>query len=232
MAYTPKKLKSPILRFWIITLFPETVVPYITSSIIGRAVGTNYISVDCVSPRDYATDKHKTVDDRPYGGGPGMVMSALPILQAVKSVQSKIKRRKNAKILILLTSPGGQTLTNELADSWLETQYTDIIILCGRYEGIDSRVAQILGASAVSIGDYVMTGGELAAMVMIDVVTRRIPGVLGDNLSVEELRTSSHIMYTRPSELQWQDQTYSVPEVIKNGNHAEIEKWKKEGINI
>jgi tRNA (guanine37-N1)-methyltransferase len=220
------------MRFWVVTLFPEAVMPYAQSSIIGRALGTNYISVVCVSPRDFATDKHKTVDDRPYGGGPGMVMCAMPILKAVESIQKQIKRRKNAKTLVILTSPGGETMTNELADTWISAEhgFTDIVVLCGRYEGIDSRVAEILQAVPVSIGDFVMTGGELAALVMIDVITRRIPGVLGDNLSIEESRISSHTMYTRPDTVEWKGEQYTVPDVIKNGNHAEIEKWRKSSV--
>ncbi len=230
MAYSPKRLRSPKIRYWIVTLFPEVIESYTSVSIIGRAVGTNYVSVQCVNPRDFATDKHKTVDDRPYGGGPGMVMTALPILQAIESIARQIRRRKNAKTLVLLTSPGGETMTNGLADNWIEGGYTDIVILCGRYEGIDSRVAEIVHAVAVSIGDYVMTGGELAALVMIDVITRRIPGVLGDNLSIEESRVSSHTMYTRPDMVEWKGKQYTVPDVIKNGNHAEIEKWRKSSV--
>lgn len=226
MAYTPTKQKTPNIRFWTVTLFPEVCEPYLTASIIGRAVGTNYIAVYLVNPRDCARDKHKTVDDRPYGGGPGMVMSPEPILIAVDKIKKEITKLGGSNVLVVLTSPGGEVLTNEWAQSVIDTQYSDVVILCGRYEGIDSRVAEILGAHSISIGNYVLTGGELPALVMIDVITRRIPGVLPKSESLEESRVSSHEMYTRPAVLEWQGSEYPVPEVLQNGNHAEIEKWK------
>lgn len=228
MPYIPKKQKKPTIRFWVVTLFPEVVEPYVSSSIIGRAAGYNQIQVHCVNPRDFARDTHKTVDDRPFGGGPGMVMSAEPILRAVESVQRKIARREGSHTLIILTSPGGADFTNEYADSLIahRQSYTDIIILCGRYEGIDSRVQKILQAQPVSIGQYVLTGGELAALVMIDCITRRIPGVLGKIDSIEENRVSSHEMYTRPAIFEWKGCTYCVPEVFTSGDHKKIEERK------
>ncbi len=227
MAYSPTKQKAPQIRFWIVTLFPEACEPYLTASIIGRAIGTNYIGVYLVNPRDCARDNHKTVDDRPYGGGPGMVMAAEPILIAVDKIQKEIIKLGGTKTLVVLTSPGGRVLTNTWAQEVIDTEYSDVVILCGRYEGIDSRVEEILGAQAISIGDYVLTGGELPALVMIDVITRRIPGVLPKAESLEESRVSSHEMYTRPAILEWKGGEYSVPEVLQNGNHAEIEKWKR-----
>ncbi len=226
MAYTPTKQKSPTIRFWIVTLFPEACEPYLTVSILGRAVGTNHIAVYLVNPRDCARDKHKTVDDRPYGGGPGMVMTAEPILIAVDKIKKEIHKLGGTKTAIVLTSPGGSILTNDWAQSALDTEISDMVILCGRYEGIDSRVAEILGVQAISIGDYVLTGGELPALVIVDAITRRIAGVLPKSESIEESRVSSHEMYTRPAVLEWEGNTYSVPDVLQNGNHAEIEKWK------
>jgi tRNA (guanine37-N1)-methyltransferase len=227
MAYNPSIQKNPTMRFWIVTLFPEVCEAYLTASIMGRAIGTNYIQTFLVNPRDCATDKHKTVDDRPYGGGPGMVMCPEPILIAVENIRAEIEKFEDSKTLVLLTSPGGDNFSNELADSYIAEGYTDIVILCGRYEGIDSRVAQILDARAVSIGDYVLTGGELPALVMIDAITRRIPGVLPKIESLEEERVSSHEMYTRPAVLEWGGKKYEVPDILKNGNHAEIDKWKE-----
>jgi tRNA (guanine37-N1)-methyltransferase len=226
MAYTPTKQKTPNIRFWIVTLFPEVCEPYLTASIVGRAVGTNFIGVYLVNPRDCARDKHRTVDDRPFGGGPGMVMLAEPILIAVDKIQKEIAKIGGTKTLVILTSPGGEILTNTWAENTITEQYSDIVILCGRYEGIDSRVQEILGAQALSIGDYVLTGGELPAMVIVDVITRRIPGVLPKSESIEENRVSSHAMYTKPAILEWAGAEYSVPDVLRSGNHAEIDKWR------
>lgn len=225
MAYLPKKQKEPTIRFWIVTLFPETIESYVSTSIIGRARGYNQIQVHCINPRDFATDTHKTVDDRPFGGGPGMVMLAEPILRSVQAIQGKINQHKNTRAVIYMTSPGGIEFTNTHADMFVtpnETPYTDIIILCGRYEGIDFRVQHILNATPISIGNYVLTGGELPALVMIDCITRRLPGVLGKSESIEENRISSHEMYTRPATLVWEGAQYPVPPVFRSGDHQKI----------
>jgi tRNA (guanine37-N1)-methyltransferase len=231
------------MNFHIITLFPDLVMPYTVDSIIKRAIDGKLVTVTCYNPRDYTRDKHKKVDDKPYGGGPGMVMTAEPVLLAAAAIQLSIEKRiaresklkKNAgkklraKIATILFSPGGENFTNSYAQNLLNKKYTDIIMISGRYEGIDSRVQKILKAELLSIGDYVLTGGELPALVVLDCVSRRIPGVLGSHDSLEELRTSSHEMYTRPAELVWNKKKYSVPEVLQNGNHAEIEKWRAQG---
>ena len=227
MAYTPNKQKNPSLRFWIVTLFPETVEPYVSSSIIGRAVANRFVEIYTVNPRTATTDKHKTVDDKPYGGGPGMVMTALPILESVKTIHIKIAKLGGLKTKIIVTSPGGTLFTNHYAQSCIDESLSDIIVICGRYEGVDSRVVAALGAEMISIGDYVLTGGELAALVIVDAITRRINGVLPKTESLEENRVSSSVMYTRPESFLWQGTEYSVPDVMKSGNHKLIEEWKQ-----
>lgn len=212
----------PIMKFHVITIFPQAFDSYMKESIIGRAVKNKIISVKFYNPRDFTTDKswYKQVDDRPYGGGPGMVMQAEPILKAV----GKIKKNKKTKIIIF--SPSGKKFTNEYAKN-LAKKYTDVVMISGRYEGIDARVKKILKAEDVSIGDYVLTGGELPAMVVIDAAARQIPGVLHKSESLEESRISSSEMYTRPEVLKYKGKNYKVPKVLMSGNHAKIEAWKK-----
>lgn len=218
-------------HFHIITLFPDFIESYCQDAMLGKAIENKVISVSLYNPRDFTRDKHKKVDDKPYGGGPGMVMIAEPVLLAFEQVKKSIDKRtkkenKKAKIKVILTSPGGETFSNDYAQTCVTKKYTDIVMLCGRYEGIDSRAAKILKAESVSIGNYVLTGGELPALVMIDTIARRIPGVLGNIESLEELRTSSHEMYTRPAELVWNKRKHKVPQVLQEGNHKEIEKWR------
>ena len=156
-----------------------------------------------------------------------MVMTVDPIVRVLKKIQQKISRRKKAgKIKIIITNPSGKELTNTYADKILNNKYTDIVIICGRYEGIDSRVKKIFKAQDVNIGPYVLTGGELPAMVILDVITRRIPGVLGNIESLEENRVSSSEMYTRPEIYEHEGKKYRVPKILLSGNHKEIEKWK------
>lgn len=163
------------------------------------------------------------IDDKPYAGGPGMVMQALPIIKAVeKAIKSSKKKPK-----IILLSPAGKVFDNEYAEK-VSKKYSDIIIICGRYEGIDARVKKIFKAEEISIGPYVLTGGELPAMVILDTVARRIPGVLGKIESVEENRISSSEVYTRPEVLVYKNKKYSVPKVLLSGNHKKIEEWKKQ----
>jgi tRNA (guanine37-N1)-methyltransferase len=199
---------------------------YLNESILKRAQEEKKIKIEIHNPRDYTLDKHKKVDDRPYAGGPGMVLSAEPILRTTKKVLSQIKRRKNTSTKIIVFVPEQTTFTTAYAKE-VASSYTDIILICGRYEGIDYRVTEALGAEEVSIGDYVLTGGELAAMIVVDSISRQIPGVLGKFESLEETRVSSHKVYTRPEVLIWEKKEYRVPEVLVNGNHKEIEKWKK-----
>ncbi|MCA9351734.1 tRNA (guanosine(37)-N1)-methyltransferase TrmD [Patescibacteria group bacterium] len=223
------------MTFHIITIFPNLFESYLSDSIMKRAIIRKDISVKFYNPRDFTKSKHNKVDDIPYGGGPGMVMMADPIIAAWKKARG-VKRRavaqvkgekKNYKTVIL--SPGGKEFTTAYAKQSAK-KYTDIIIICGRYEGIDARVKKFLGRQAdeVSIGNYVLTGGELAAMVMIDSISRQIPGVLGNASSLEESRVSSHEVYTRPEVLEETGKKYRVPPVLLSGNHKLIDEWRKD----
>ncbi len=219
------------MHFHIITIFPKLFDSYLSDSIMKRAQDSGAIHFSFYNPRDVTTNKHNKVDDIPYGGGPGMVMMAEPIIklweQITKTTLSeKIPFTKKRKFKTILLSPGGEKFTTHYAKT-VAHEYTDIIFICGRYEGIDSRVEQITGAELVSIGDYVLTGGELATMVMTDSITRQIDGVLGNIQSLEEERISSHEMYTRPAELKYKGKNYSVPNVLMEGNHAKIDEWRK-----
>jgi len=167
------------MNFHIITLFPESFESYLHTSIIGRAVGSGNVKVNYYNPRDFSNDKHKCVDDKPYGGGPGMVMRAQPVIRAVEKAKGK---KKDVKVIFF--TPGGEQFTNETARSW-QREYKHLILVCGRYEGIDERARQALGAEEISIGPYVLTGGELPAMVVMDAVSRQVKGVLGDEHSPE-----------------------------------------------
>jgi tRNA (guanine37-N1)-methyltransferase len=171
------------------------------------------------------------VDGRPYGGGPGMVMWVDPIITCVEKIQKKIEKKKTAKVLIVMFNPGGDMFTNTLAKSSAK-KYTDIIFICGRYEGIDARVKKILKAKEWSIGEYVLTGGELPAMVCIDAITRQIQGVLHDNDSLEENRIASHEIYARPEVFEHNGKKYRVPKVLLSGNHKEIDAWRMKKENI
>lgn len=170
--------------------------------------------------RDYTKDKHRKVDDRPYGGGPGMVMTAQPLLSA----HAKLKM-KGKKIKVIQLSPSGKLFTNDVARK-LAKQYSDIVFICGRYEGVDDRVRKILKADEYSIGNFVLTGGELPALVMTDAIVRQIPGVLGKEESLEEARIASPRVYTRPDILVWKKKKHAVPKVLLKGNHKEIEAWR------
>lgn len=227
------------MHFHVITLFPEICETYTDASILGRAQMTEKgkgakhrgkkIAVTYYNPREYTKDKHHKVDDRPYGGGPGMVMYAEPILRAwEKAVGRKIKKKienKKYKIKTLIMSPRGKIFDTKMAKEFAK-KYTDIVLISGRYEGIDARVQKILNAEEVSVGDYVLTGGELPALTIIDSVSRQVPGVLGTFESLEEERVSSGEMYTRPEILEYKKKKYVVPPVFTCGNHAEIDKWR------
>ncbi len=212
------------MRFHIITIFSEMFDSYLKESIIGRAVKNGLISVKFHNPRNFVkgnkTD-YRPVDGRPYGGGPGMVMQAEPILKAFSKI--RIKDKKKAKIILFSTS--GSKFTTAYAKMSAK-KYTDIILISGRYEGIDARVQKILNAEEISIGDYVLTGGELPAMVLIDSISRQIKGVLGKYESLEEERVSSSEVYTRPEVLKYKGKNYRVPKVLLSGNHKKIEEWR------
>ncbi len=212
-------------RFHLITLFAEACEPYLSASIIGRARTNKKISVDYQNPRDYVDNRWGKVDERPYGGGPGMVMTALPV---VKAAQKAIARRKG-KVAIVWFSPSAKAFTNKDADAL--AKFDDIVLVCGRYEGIDARAAKILKTfgtlKTYSVGEAVLTGGELPAMAIVDAVTRRLPGVLGKDASVEERRIASADVYTRPETITFNKKNYKVPKVLQTGHHANIDEWRK-----
>ena len=220
------------MNFHVITIFPNLFESYLSDSMMKRAIESEKISVQFYNPRDVTKNKHKKVDDIPYGGGPGMIMTAEPIIDlwseiTQKTLLEKIPLTKKRKFKTILLSPGGEKFTTQYAKQATQA-YTDIIFICGRYEGIDSRVEHITGAKLVSIGDYILTGGEVAAMVMIDSMSRQLDGVLGNNSSLEEERISSHEMYTRPASLKHKGTDYVVPEVLLSGNHKLIDEWRKD----
>lgn len=193
---------------------------YLDSSIVKRAQEKGRIEVRMTNPRDFTKDVHRTVDDRPYGGGPGMVLMAEPILDAVDAARGRKRAQK-----IILFSPSGTPFTNALAREWAASP-SDIILIAGHYEGVDARVKDALGAEEISIGNYVLTGGELPALVVIDAVTRQLPGVLGKLESLEEERVASPDVYTRPETIIYKRKKYSVPEILRTGHHKKIEAWR------
>ncbi|MBP6854814.1 MAG: tRNA (guanosine(37)-N1)-methyltransferase TrmD [Candidatus Pacebacteria bacterium] len=222
------------MTFHIITLFPESFDSYLKESIIGRAIKEKKIKVNFYNPRKFVTGKYKkvwpdgnvsqVVDDRPYGGGPGMIIRAEPVVKAVESALKKTKKGGKTKIINFV--PSGKKFTTAYAKDSVK-KYSDIILICGRYEGIDARVDKILKTDKISIGDYVLTGGELPAMILVDCISRQIPGVLGKHDSLEEERVSSSEFYTRPEILEFKGKKYRVPKVLMSGDHKKIEEWKK-----
>jgi tRNA (guanine37-N1)-methyltransferase len=181
--------------------------------------------VSFYNPRDFTDDKWKRVDRRPYGGGPGMVLEPESILKAVTKA---IGKKKIEEVKIIFFEPEATQFDTAYAEK-ISKKYKHIIMICGRYEGIDARVKKILKAEAVSIGPYILTGGELPAMIIMDTVMRRIPGVLGNDESVEERRVAGRDVYTRPEILEWRRKKYSVPKVLLSGNHKMINEWKEDG---
>lgn len=224
------------MQFHVITIFPEICEAYTSASVLGRAQKTDKgkgakvrgkkIEVKYYNPRDYTKDKHKKVDERPYGGGPGMVMVAEPILRAWDKAVGKKKDQKKVKTLIM--SPRGKTFDAAYAKK-LANSYEHIVLISGRYEGIDARVKKILKAEEVSVGDYVLTGGELPALTIIDSVARHIPGVLGTFESLEDERVTDGESYTRPEIFEWKKKKYTVPKVLMEGDHKKIEAWRGKG---
>ena len=221
------------MRYHIVTIFPKMFDSYFNESILARAQKSKKIKIEVYDLRTFSKDKHHKVDDKPYGGGPGMVMTVDPIVRAVEKIQSKIANRakrsvaqEKQKTLVVLFTPEQTNFTTKLAKEYAR-DYTDIIMVCGRYEGIDARVREVLGAIELSIGDYVLTGGEIPAMILVDCVSRQIEGVLGDFESLEESRASSHDVYTRPAIYTHKGIYFEVPEVLQNGNHKEIDKWRE-----
>lgn len=207
--------------FDILTIFPEIIRTYLGESIVKRAVERGLVTAEVHNLRDFTTDKHRSVDDYPYGGGSGMVFKIEPIWSALGRIRSDGIER-----LVVLLSPQGKTFDQARAQA-LSRESKRVVLICGRYEGVDERVRKSLVDEEISIGDYVLTGGELAALVIIDTVTRLIPGVLGDQESATEESFSWGILdyphYTRPPEFRGMQ----VPEVLLSGNHREIERWRR-----
>jgi tRNA (guanine37-N1)-methyltransferase len=220
------------MQFHIVTIFPRILDSYLRESIIGRAQKSKAIEVFAHNLRDYTTDKHGKVDDTPYGGGAGMVLQVQPIFACVEDVKKKISKnekdnsQKAKKTRVIIFSAKGKRYTQRTAERL--SKYDNLILICGRYEGVDERVAENIADEEISIGDYVLTGGELPALVVIDSVTRLLPGVLGNDESAKheshkKKNYKEHPQYSRPENFNgWQ-----VPEVLTSGNHNEIKKWRE-----
>jgi tRNA (guanine37-N1)-methyltransferase len=209
------------MRFDVFTIFPEVFEPYLGSSILQRAQENGLVSYHLHNIRDWTTDKHHTTDDEPYGGGGGMVMKAEPIFNAVESILGV-----PPACPVILMTPQGRLFTQSLARQL--SQQPHLAFLAGRYEGLDERVRQTLVSDEISIGDYVLTGGELPALVIIDAITRLLPGALGDaeapNKDSHARGLLEHPHYTRPAVFRGQE----VPEILRSGNHAQIERWRRQ----
>jgi len=209
------------MQFDVFTLLPEVFQPYLDSSILQRARQNGLIDVRVHNIRDYAHDKHHTTDDTPYGGGGGMVMKPEPMFEAVESILGR-----EADCPVILLTPQGRVFSQTVAAEL--SRHERIALLCGRYEGVDERIRQHLVTDEISIGDYVLTGGELPALILIDAVSRLLPGVLGDPTGAEDDSHASGLLeyphYTRPPEFRGD----GVPEVLLSGDHAKIEKWRRE----
>ena len=210
------------MNYHVLTLFPEMVMDGLNTSIIGRAIEAELLTLQCMNIRDYSGNKHLKVDDYTYGGGAGMLMQAEPVFNAYKEVSKDIK---GVPRVIYLT-PQGQVFNQQMAKELAQEE--DLVFLCGHYEGIDERVLEEIVTDYVSIGDYVLTGGELPAMVMIDTISRMVPGVLSndDSATTESFENNrlEYPQYTRPAIWHGKD----VPEVLLSGNHAKIEQWREE----
>lgn len=211
------------MRIDIITTIPQIIDAVTSESILGRARQRGLVEINAVSLRDYTHDKHRTTDDAPFGGGPGMVMKPEPVFEAVESLRA---RMPGMRPRIILMTPQGRRFDQKMAAELARESH--VIMICGRYEGVDERIREQLATDEVSIGDYVLTGGELAALVVADAVSRLIPGVLGDETSPETDSFSSGLLeypqYTRPVDFR----SMSVPEVLLSGNHAKIARWRRE----
>lgn len=214
------------MKYHVLTLFPEMIENGLNTSIIGRAASKDIISFEAVQIRDYTLDKHKKVDDYTYGGGAGMLMQAQPVYDACEAVQKSIEEEGRKRARVIFVTPRGYTFNQEMAASFAKEE--DLIFLCGHYEGIDERVLEEVVTDYVSIGDYVLTGGELPAMVMIDCISRLVPGVLSNSESATIESFSNGLLeypqYSRPEE--WHGK--KVPEILLSGNHAKVDEWRLE----
>ncbi len=221
------------MSFDIITIFPDAVKAYLNESILKRAQKKGLIKVKIHNLRDFTTDKHKRVDDKPFGGGPGMVLKIEPLIKAINSIlrnQKQILNKKTKKTKIIIFSTGGKQFDDKMAQKLAKEK--QLIMICGRYEGVDERVKKTVRDSGfmiqeLSVGPYVLTGGELAAMILTDSVSRKIPGVLGKEESLEEKRMGVGVpVYTRPAEFVYKKKKYLVPKVLLSGNHKKIAEWQ------
>ncbi|MEP7137249.1 MAG: tRNA (guanosine(37)-N1)-methyltransferase TrmD [Chloroflexota bacterium] len=220
------------MQFDIFTLLPEIFPPYLESSILNRARQKGLIDVRVHNIRDYTHDKHHTTDDTPYGGGGGMVMKPEPVFEAVETILGLAPRAPlsdpapESNIPIILLTPQGRVFNQRVAEEL--SRYEQIVLICGRYEGVDERIREHLVTDEISIGDYVLTGGELPALMIIDAVSRLLPGVLGDPTGAQDDSHSMGLLeyphYTKPAEFRGA----KVPDVLASGNHAKIEKWRRE----
>ena len=210
------------MNFHVLTLFPEMINQGINTSITGRAIHKGVISVNAINIRDFAGNKHGQVDDYPYGGGAGMVMQPGPVYRSYESVVEKI----GYKPRVVYMTPQGKVFNQDMAQEFAKEK--DIVFLCGHYEGIDERVLQMIVTDNVSIGDYVLTGGELPSMVMIDAISRLVPGVLNNDVSAEFESFHDNLLeypqYTRPVEFMGEE----VPSILLSGNHAKVDEWRRE----
>ena len=211
-----------MMNFHILTLFPEMVLQGLNTSILGRAVKEGHITINATNMRDFANNKHNHVDDYPYGGGAGMVIQPEPVYQAYEAACTNM----TSKPRVIYLTPQGKVFNQSMAEEFAKEE--NLIFLCGHYEGIDERVLEEIVTDNVSIGDYVLTGGELPAMVMIDAISRKVPGVLNNELSHEIETFYDNLLeypqYTRPE--VWKDK--KVPDVLLSGHHGNIEKWRRE----
>ncbi len=223
------------MKFHIITIFPEIFNSYFRESIVGRAREKGTIKIKIHDLRDWTSDRHRTVDDSPYGGGAGMIMKVEPIYKALKSIRSNVKRQMSN---VILFSAKGKKWNQALAKKY--SRLDSVIMICGRYEGVDERVKKFTD-DEISIGDYVLTGGEIPAMAVVDSVTRLLPGVLGNAGSLMEesfnqtnlqskisnLKSLEYPQYTRPEIFEAEGKKYRVPKILLSGNHGEIDKWRR-----
>jgi tRNA (guanine37-N1)-methyltransferase len=209
------------LKFDIVTIFPRMVEAPLAEGIVGRAIERGLLDVKVHDLRDFTTDRHRVVDDVPFGGGPGMVLKPEPLFRAVAT----IREARGEPGAIVLTSPDGQALTQVVAERLRRVQH--VVILCGRYEGVDDRVRQHLATEELSIGDYVLSGGELPALVIVDAVARLVPGVVGDEQSVARDTFAKGLLdfpqFTRPAAFEG----HAVPATLLSGHHKEIERWRR-----
>lgn len=220
------KSKIPILSFEVLSIFPEALSSYLNSSVIGRAIKLGLIKVNLHNLRQWAKDRRRTVDDRPYGGGPGMVFLVEPIMKALQKLRP-INKKQNSRVILF--SAKGKLFSQK--DARRLAKYKKLIFICGHYEGVDERVAEYLADEELSIGEYVLTGGELPALVVIDAVARLLPGVLGKKASLAEESFSitgsrEYPHYTRPETIKISGKKRSVPKVLLSGDHKKIKVWQ------